>query len=755
MDSSHRRKRLVVCVDGTLMNGVGTNGNLTNVSRFARSLNHVASDETLQVVYYVPGVGSGTSKYQNKIDALTGRGIENIIRMAYSFISHNYNFASGKDEIFLVGFSRGAFAVRCLASLIHDVGLLTKTGLSHLHTLYTWWVKQWEGPHTTLPMEASIPALRRIGLLHRSVKIKACAVWDTVSALGLPTPAGITKKRSEEFGFVNQTIPENIENAFQALALSESRVPFEPEIWSIPPKTILNFKQCWFMGGHPYIGGGCKDQKLPNIALIWMIAQLQRFTDISINSELLMKQMIPQDRLTQADMKSRSGYRRLLEQFDKIKGRNTNKRRGTNVRFEELLRSRSISPYRSKIASKATNSKRGIHALTGEKPRWRGMPRWTRVPPDHPLPQKGQRGPSVISRRFLIEGDTVSDIHKYEVQTMSKVVGDRKYLLGLDSRETIHFTVRAMMAAGYAQSRNMQNARTILTGLKEPRVIWDLRKLVEANDMGYWSTLSYLPATVPEDTASDEELHLLKLWLDRWQKYIDEHTLTPKSTTALQTAAPQNLSKSRKLSLKSLKDRFSSDNDIRRRRAQSDPRALNKSSSFFSILNINRSSDRRLFRKSPSSPYSTIGAFIKPPTPLPTPTTEHMVQMSPGTAKGYFDNYNKRIKYNLMNGLLGVHDILTLSPLELPEIRIPPPRQSLTWEGTNEEEYDEEQTQEQTTIEEEVDEEETSEEDAGEEASSEDARVGELLKEEGEPKSHPALYLIYLSQAKNPTMMVN
>jgi uncharacterized protein (DUF2235 family) len=55
----------------------------------------------------------------------TSTGISAKIRNAYSFLSHNYNF-DVLDEIVLVGFSRGAFAVQCLASFISQTGLLQK-----------------------------------------------------------------------------------------------------------------------------------------------------------------------------------------------------------------------------------------------------------------------------------------------------------------------------------------------------------------------------------------------------------------------------------------------------------------------------------------------------------------------------------------------------------------------------------------------------------------------------------------------------
>ncbi|KAI0192355.1 hypothetical protein EV127DRAFT_302847, partial [Xylaria flabelliformis] len=66
-------------------------------------------------------------------------GISTKIRNAHSFLSHNYNFDDGNDEIFLIGFSRGAFTVQCLAWLISQTGLFHKRYLYCLRGLFTLW----------------------------------------------------------------------------------------------------------------------------------------------------------------------------------------------------------------------------------------------------------------------------------------------------------------------------------------------------------------------------------------------------------------------------------------------------------------------------------------------------------------------------------------------------------------------------------------------------------------------------------------
>src|ERR1700722_14757135 len=70
---------------------------------------------------------------------ITSKGIHHNIKNIYTFIC--LNFSNPEDEIYLIGFSRGAYTARCLAAFIGTIGLLTKAGLVHINTLYKRWTK--------------------------------------------------------------------------------------------------------------------------------------------------------------------------------------------------------------------------------------------------------------------------------------------------------------------------------------------------------------------------------------------------------------------------------------------------------------------------------------------------------------------------------------------------------------------------------------------------------------------------------------
>ena len=96
------------------------------------------------------------------------------------------------------------------------------------------------------------------------------AVWDTVGALGAPTPI-IGKLTRSLVSFLDTRLSPQIKHAYHALAIDEKRGPFKPALWTGSINSDQTVEQVWFSGVHSDIGGGYANTGLSDIALKWMI----------------------------------------------------------------------------------------------------------------------------------------------------------------------------------------------------------------------------------------------------------------------------------------------------------------------------------------------------------------------------------------------------------------------------------------------------------------------------------------------------
>lgn len=281
------------------------NGKLSvpsNVTRISRAIKAVSQDGIPQIVNYHFGIGSSGRPLNRLISGATGEGLSDNVREAYSFLANNYHVG---DEIFLLGFSRGAFTARSIAGLISEVGLLTKKGLNSLPEVFEdvrgrrdpkYVPKNPDVPFPNKPSANSpryAEELERRGLTRLDIAIKAIGVWDTVGSLGTPrigwlTRVGLQSQESKEMSFYDTKLGPCIENAFQALALDEKRSAFSPAVWEKPEGNRTTLRQVWFPGTHSNTGGGYDDQQMANITLAWMMSQLAPFLDM--RNEYLFEQ---------------------------------------------------------------------------------------------------------------------------------------------------------------------------------------------------------------------------------------------------------------------------------------------------------------------------------------------------------------------------------------------------------------------------------------------------------------------------------
>lgn len=256
-------KKIIICCDGTWNKEDAGGGSNTNVLKLIRSLEPDDGAGNSQVVFYDEGVGTSGFSLERAIGGATGLGISKNIRDCYYFLANNYQAG---DEIYCFGFSRGAYTVRSFAGLLSTFGLLSKDYLHVLPQLYTIYQTKPEKRAQYKDYQTVQDALKNAA----KPRIKVMGVWDTVGALGAPTPllGLITRHLWVKYHDVEL---QNTDYAYHALAIDECRKPFKPSIWTTQPNDCQEVKQVWFSGVHSNIGGGYANDGLSDIALAWMV----------------------------------------------------------------------------------------------------------------------------------------------------------------------------------------------------------------------------------------------------------------------------------------------------------------------------------------------------------------------------------------------------------------------------------------------------------------------------------------------------
>ena len=265
--SNSRTKRIIICADGTWNR---PEKNLkkdfpSNVLRLARAVKPVDSNQVAQQVFYDWGVGS---YYAPVIGGATGKGLNKNIMDDYRYIVQNY---SPGDELFVFGFSRGAYTVRSLCGLINNCGIIKRSEARLIQAAFDVYKK----PSKAYAPNGNKSIEFRQAHSHPSCEVKFIGVWDTVGALGIPISfLGLLDDKDE---FYDTKIGRNVRVARHALAIDELRRDFEPTIWF--PKENLDLKQMWFVGAHGDVGGSYKPDEdgslLSDIALDWMMREAE------------------------------------------------------------------------------------------------------------------------------------------------------------------------------------------------------------------------------------------------------------------------------------------------------------------------------------------------------------------------------------------------------------------------------------------------------------------------------------------------
>ena len=237
-------KRLVFCFDGT-WNKLSPD-RATNVVLTAASIERAARDGVAQIIHYDEGVGTGD--WDTLRGGMLGSGLIDNVREAYRFLVFNYDPG---DEIYVFGFSRGAYSARTFVGFIRHVGPLHRLHVGRIDEALELYQARGKDKR---PSDAAMRRFRadysdkvcigaadddwrcanKEGYLAGSapqMKVKFLGVWDTVGALGVPDILPFSDWLNREYDFHDPSLDAFVESARHAVAIDERRELFPPVLF--------------------------------------------------------------------------------------------------------------------------------------------------------------------------------------------------------------------------------------------------------------------------------------------------------------------------------------------------------------------------------------------------------------------------------------------------------------------------------------------------------------------------------------------
>ncbi len=266
-------KRLAVFLDGT-WNDPEDNTNVWRLKVLTAD-----GDGVRQLVHYGEGVGNRITERLR--GGAMGLGLSRNMRQAYQWLIEHYEDG---DQVFLFGFSRGAYTARTLAGMIARCGLLRPGAPLSVGEVFGRYRKadQHPGLHELefarrdgRPISSEDAILLRYS---RRIEIEFIGVWDTVGALGVPFGKirGLSRRT---FQFHNTNPSVLYKHMIHAVAIDEHRKAFDATLWTgfqpegepfEPLKEDQTIEQRWFVGDHCNVGGGHRLDPLAQIPLAWI-----------------------------------------------------------------------------------------------------------------------------------------------------------------------------------------------------------------------------------------------------------------------------------------------------------------------------------------------------------------------------------------------------------------------------------------------------------------------------------------------------
>jgi len=287
-------RRLAIFCDGTW--NKPENAEQTHVERLSAEIPSIGADGVAQVPQYFEGVGSGrgTTWLARTLDQVGGGafgwGLTAKIEKAYRWLAEHYRPG---DEIYIFGFSRGAYTARSLGGLIRASGIPTAKNVDRIPDAlkryrdrdpvtepktdqsaeFRWGF----APHVHTGEEERQWRIRNGHPEGAPLSIAYLGIWDTVGSLGVPGVLGaIAKPFNARYLFHDAALSRSVRAGRHAISTDERRLFYPPTIWQ--NLDILNggdpngpYRQEWFPGDHGMVGGSGANKQLSEYAMDWVL----------------------------------------------------------------------------------------------------------------------------------------------------------------------------------------------------------------------------------------------------------------------------------------------------------------------------------------------------------------------------------------------------------------------------------------------------------------------------------------------------
>lgn len=276
-----------------------------------------SEDPAKQLLYYQVGIGQRIGTHESPlapakvferitatVDEAIGFSLGQHICGGYRFLMEHW---TPGDEIFLFGFSRGAYTARALAGMLQQVGLLPAGNHDTIPLAFSIF-KRKAGTELVPGRETLAEGFKRT--FSRDVDVRFVGVFVRCS-LGpfrthsrarladlAPSPchSSYSARSQDTVASVGAVIPRTLPFAFgasyirtfrHALALDEARARYYPQPWisedalANEPEDSLptDVKEVWFSGAHSNVGGGefaydgGRTPALAHLSLRWMLRE--------------------------------------------------------------------------------------------------------------------------------------------------------------------------------------------------------------------------------------------------------------------------------------------------------------------------------------------------------------------------------------------------------------------------------------------------------------------------------------------------